>query len=88
MQELNTKYNKKHIKVVKNIFYRPNDISKDKKAGWVTNWQLIYKEQFSKKVLYSKEETDNTKQEAQLALKKYTYKQLLMNIAEFILDES
>lgn len=81
------KYNKKHIKLIKDVFYRPLHPALNKESGWVARWQLMYKEMFSNKRLYETEEVFKTEEEAQQALKKHTLEELLTNIKEFLLDE-
>ena len=81
------KYDKKHIKLIKDVFYRPSHPALNKESGWVARWQLMYKEMFSNKRLYETEEVFKTEEEAQQALKKHTLEELLTNIKEFLLDE-
>ena len=82
------KYDRKHIKLLKDVFYRPeHPLLKDRKAGWVAQWQLVYKEMFSNKRLYLTEEVYKSEEEAQNALKKHTLEELLGQIKEFLLDE-
>lgn len=87
MEELNTKYDKKHINLIRNVFYRPTHPDLLKESGWVAKWQLLYKERFSSKTLYETEEVFKTEDEAKKALKNHTLKELLPNIKEFLLEE-
>lgn len=81
------KYDKKHIKLIKDVFYRPSHPALNKESGWVARWQLMYKQMFSSKRLYETEEVFKTEDEAKKALKKHTLEELLTNIKEFLLDE-
>lgn len=81
------KYDKKHISLLKAVFYRPTHPLLNKKSGWVARWQLVYKQLFASKLLYSQEEVFESEEEAKRALKKHTLKELLTNIKEFLLEE-
>lgn len=81
------KYDKKHINLLKDVFYRPTHPLLDKKSGWVARWQLVYKQMFTSKLLYSQEEVFESEEEAKRALKKHTLKELLTNIKKFLLEE-
>lgn len=91
MQEFNInkeKYNKKHVNLLKDVFYRPSHPLLNKKPGWVARWQLVYKKMFASKLLYSQEEVFESEEEAKQALKKHTLKELLTNIKEFLSEET